>query len=80
MGGVQSLSRATYSKLIPSNTADVTSYFSFYDVLEKISIVSGTLIFGVIDQVTGGMRVSIITLSVFFIIGVYFLSKVKIAR
>ena len=77
MGGVQSLSRATYSKLIPENTPDVTSYFSFYDVLEKIAIVTGTLSFGLIDQITGGMRNSIVTLSLFFLIGILLLSKVK---
>jgi len=78
MGGVQSLSRSTYSKLIPEGTPDVTSFFSFYDVLEKIAIVSGTLLFGMIDQITGGMRTSIIALSVFFLLGIVFLSKVKI--
>lgn len=78
MGGVQSLSRATYSKFIPEGSEDVTSYFSFYDVLEKISIVSGTLTFGLIDQITGGMRNSILTLSLFFLLGVFLLSKVKL--
>lgn len=80
MGGVQSLSRSTYSKLIPNGSSDVTSYFSFYDVLEKVSIVSGTLLFGVIDQVTGGMRNSIIVLSLFFILGIFFLSKIKLEK
>ncbi|MEM1123991.1 MAG: MFS transporter [Bacteroidota bacterium] len=79
MGGVQSLSRATYSKLIPENTSDTTSFFSFYDVLEKIAIVTGTLSFGLIDQITGGMRNSIVTLSIFFLLGIVFLSKVKIS-
>ena len=78
MGGIQSLSRATYSKLIPDKASDVTSYFSFYDVLEKISIVSGTLLFGLIDQITGGMRNSILTLTLFFFIGIILLSRVKI--
>ena len=77
MGGVQSLSRSTYSKLIPADTKDVTSYFSFYDVLEKIAIVSGTSMFAAINQLTGGMRNSIVTLSLFFILGVFFLSRVK---
>lgn len=78
MGGVQSLSRSTYSKFIPEGATDITSYFSFYDVLEKIAIVSGTLMFGLINQLTGGMRNSIVALSLFFIVGIFFLSRVKI--
>jgi len=77
MGGVQSLSRSTYSKLIPENTNDVTSYFSFYDVLEKVAIVVGTSSFATINQLTGGMRNSIVTLSLFFLLGIFFLSRVK---
>lgn len=78
MGGIQSLSRATYSKLIPENTIDHTSYFSFYDVTEKISIVLGTFSYGLIEQITGSMRNSTLALAIFFIIGISFLSKVKI--
>lgn len=77
MGGVQSLSRSTYSKLIPENTKDVTSYFSFYDVLEKVAIVVGTSSFAAINQITGGMRNSIVTLSLFFLLGIFFLSRVN---
>ena len=62
MGGIQSLSRSTYSKLLPK-TKDTTSFFSFYDVTEKIAIVLGMTIFGFIDQITGSMRNSI---AVFF--------------
>ncbi len=69
MGGVQSLSRSTYSKLIPRGEQDTTSYFSFYDILEKLSIVVGTFSFGLINQVTGGMRLSMLTLMFFFLIG-----------
>ena len=69
MGGVQSLSRSTYSKLIPEDEADATSYFSFYDILEKLSIVVGTFSFGLINQVTGGMRLSMLALAAFFVIG-----------
>ncbi len=80
MGGVQSLSRSTYSKLIPEDTKDVTSYFSFYDVLEKVAIVVGTSSFATINQLTGGMRNSIVTLSLFFLLGIFFLSKVKMNK
>lgn len=68
MGGVQSLSRSTYSKLLPK-TEDTASYFSFYDVCEKVGIVIGMLSFGFIEGVTGGMRNSILALIVFFILG-----------
>jgi UMF1 family MFS transporter len=69
MGGIQSLSRATYSKLIPENTIDTTSYFSFYDVTYNLSIVFGTFSYGFINQITGSMRYSALGLGVFFIIG-----------
>mgnify|MGYP005841943067 CR=1 FL=1 len=68
MGGIQSLSRSTYSKYLPE-TQDTTSFFSFYDVTEKIGIVLGMAIYGIIDQVTGSMRNSIVFLALFFIIG-----------
>lgn len=73
MGGTQSTTRSTYSKLIPENTEDLTSYYSFYDLLEKVSIVSGTFIFGIVSELTGGMRNSVMTLSIFFIVGIILL-------
>jgi UMF1 family MFS transporter len=75
MGGIQALSRSTYSKFLPE-TKDTTSYFSFYDVAEKIGIVIGMLIYGIIDQLTGSMRNSILFLVVFFIIGALLLFRV----
>lgn len=78
MGGIQSMSRSTYSKLIPQNTTDTASYFSFYDVVEKLAIVIGTFSFGIIDQLMGGMRNSILTLGVYFFIGLLILLTVKI--
>ena len=78
MGGIQSLSRATFSKLIPLNSGDHTSYFSFYDVTFHISVVLGTFSYGLIDQITGSMRNSILILVLFFIIGLAFLIFVKI--
>ena len=68
MGGVQSLSRSTYSKLLPE-TEDNASFFSFYDVCEKIGIVIGMFAFGAIEGITGGMRNSLLALIVFFILG-----------
>ena len=80
MGGVQSLSRSTYAKLLPAQTDSTASYFSFYDILEKMSIVTGTLVFGFIDQLTGGMRNSILSLTVFFVVGLIFLQFVKMEK
>ena len=80
MGGIQSLSRSTYSKLIPKNTTDHASYFSFYDVTEKLAIVLGTFSYGFIEQLTGSMRNSSLILGVFFIIGLGFLILVKIPK
>ncbi|TVR81260.1 MAG: MFS transporter [Saprospirales bacterium] len=73
MGGIQSLSRSTYSKLMPKDTKDVSSYFSFYESTEKIAIVIGTFSFGFIDQLTGGMRNSVLALAIFFIAGLLIL-------
>ncbi|MEO1513406.1 MAG: MFS transporter [Bacteroidota bacterium] len=78
MGGIQSLSRSTYSKLLPDDTQDTASYFSFFDVLEKASIVIGTLSFGLINQFTGNMRSSILALVVFFAIGLAILSFIQL--
>jgi UMF1 family MFS transporter len=68
MGGTQSLSRSTYSKLLPE-TEDTASYFSFFDVLEKLGIVIGTFSFGLIEGLTGGMRNSVLVLVLFFVVG-----------
>lgn len=68
MGGIQSLSRSTYAKLMPP-TEDTASFFSFYDVTEKVAIVIGMFSFGFVQQITGNMRNSIIALILFFIIG-----------
>jgi MFS transporter, UMF1 family len=80
MGGVQSLSRATYSKLVPKNSTENTSFFSFYDVVDKISVVAGTLVFGIINNITGDMRLSALSLALFFIFGLFLLKKVKVNR
>ena len=80
MGGIQALSRATYSKLIPSNTTDHASYFSFYDVTYNISIVVGTFSYGLIESITGNMRNSILALALFFFVGLGLLVLLKIPR
>jgi UMF1 family MFS transporter len=68
MGGIQSLSRSTYSKLMPE-TKDTTSFFSFFDVTEKIAIVIGMFSFGYITELTGSQRSSVLALMLFFIAG-----------
>lgn len=80
MGGIQSLSRSTYSKLIPESTTDHASYFSFYDVTEKMAIVLGTFSYGVIEQITGNMRNSALSLGLFFLVGLGFLLLVTIPK
>jgi UMF1 family MFS transporter len=80
MGGVQSISRSTWSKLIPENTKDTASYFSFYDVTEKLSIVIGTFSYGLIDQVTGSMRNSMIFMALFFIGGFIILQFARVNK
>lgn len=75
MGGIQSLSRSTYSKLIPE-TDDTTSFFSFYDVTEKVGIIIGMVMFGTIDQFTGSMRNAILMFLILFIVGAFLLSRI----
>ena len=75
MGAIQALSRSTYSKLLPI-TQDTTSFFSFYDVAEKIAIIIGMSLFGIIDQITGSMRNSILIFTLFFILGGLLLFRV----
>ncbi|MDP5198735.1 MFS transporter [Flavobacterium sp. DG2-3] len=75
MGGIQALSRSTYSKLLP-DTEDTASFFSFYDVAEKIGIVIGMCIYGIIDQRTGSPRKAIVILAIFFITAIFLLRRV----
>jgi UMF1 family MFS transporter len=77
MGGIQSLMRSTYAKLIPDNTPNHASYFSFFDVTEKLSIVLGTFSYGLLLELTGNMRTSVIALMVYFIIGLFFIARIK---
>lgn len=79
MGGIQSLSRSTYSKFLPE-TEDTTSYFSFYDVSEKIGIIIGMFLYGFVEQITGSMRYSIVFLILFFTIGIFLLKRVPKER
>ncbi|MGY4536554.1 UMF1 family MFS transporter [Mucilaginibacter sp. UYNi724] len=73
MGGIQSLSRSTYSKYLPQDIPDTASFFSFYDVTEKLAIVGGLVSFGFIEEWTGNMRNSTLALGIFFAIGLFLL-------
>lgn len=79
MGGIQSLSRSTFAKLIPHDSEDNASYFSFYEFSEKVAIAIGTFFFGFIEHVTNGvsMRYSVLSLVVFFLIGFILLFKIR---
>jgi UMF1 family MFS transporter len=77
MGGIQSLFRSTYAKIIPDNTHNTASYFSFYDVCEKLAIVLGTLSYGILLDITGNMRTSIIVLALYFVLGLFFIARIK---
>ncbi len=72
MGGTQALSRSTYSKMLP-DTKDHTSFFSFFDVMEKLATVLGTFSFGLMESLTGSMRYSILTIIIFFLLSLVFL-------
>lgn len=80
MGGIQALSRSTYSKLIPEDTQDHASFFSFYDVTFNLSIVAGTIAYGTIELLTGSMRYSALGLCLFFIVGLALVRKVEVRR
>jgi UMF1 family MFS transporter len=77
MGGIQSLSRSTYSKMLEDKDNDTTSYFSFYDVLYKIALVLGTFLFGIVENITGNIRNSVLLMTVFFILGLIMLNTIK---
>jgi len=75
MGGIQALGRSTYSKFLPE-TKDTASFFSFYDVSEKIGIVIGMMVYGLIDQITGSPRFAIVFLGIFFLTGMLLLLRI----
>ncbi|MEQ1746027.1 MAG: MFS transporter [Saprospiraceae bacterium] len=80
MGGIQALSRSTYAKFLPENTQETTTFFSFYDVMDKVSTVFGTLVFGLVAQLYDGMRSSVLALSVLFLVSLAVLAAVRVRR
>jgi UMF1 family MFS transporter len=77
MGGTQAVARSTYSKMLP-DTTDHTSYFSFFDVMEKVSTAAGLFAFGIIEALTGSMRFSLVAVGIFFFIGILFLLSIAV--
>jgi UMF1 family MFS transporter len=77
LGAIQSLSRSTFSKLLPAETEDNATYFSFFGFIEKIAIVWGTFIFGLTISITNSMRNSILLLTIFFLLSFVVLSFMK---
>lgn len=77
MGGTQSLSRSTYSKMLPK-TDDSASYFSFYDVMEKVGLIIGPFLFGLLEGTFGNMRMSVLMMMVFFVVGFLLLNYTRI--
>jgi UMF1 family MFS transporter len=80
LGATQTLARSTYAKLIPEDTVDTATYFSFFDVTEKLAIVLGTASFGLLVSQTGSMRTSVLVLMLFFVAGfiaLLFMKKTK---
>ncbi len=78
MGGLQAMSRSTYSKLLPQNSMDNTTFFSFYDVLEKLAIILGTLIFATLIEYFNNMRISALSMTIFFAIGLVLIRFLKV--
>jgi UMF1 family MFS transporter len=75
MGGTQSLARSTYSKMLPETT-DHTSFFSFFDVMEKLAMAGGMFSFGLFEAITGNMRMSVVAIGIFFLIGLGFVLSI----
>lgn len=80
LGGIQAISRSTYAKLIPRQSADTASYFSLYEISEKVAIVIGTFSYGFIAQYTGDMRNSALALTAFFALGMLVLAFTRLSR
>lgn len=78
MGGLQAMSRSTYSKLLPENGMDNTTYFSFYDVLEKLAIILGTFIFATMIEKYDNMRFAALSMSLFFLVGLILIRFIKV--
>jgi Permeases of the major facilitator superfamily len=79
MGGLQAMSRSTYSKLLPEDSMENTTFFSFYDVLEKIAIIIGTFIFATLIEHFNNMRIAALSMTLFFGAGLILVRFLKIS-
>jgi len=77
MGSIQALSRSTYSKMIPEDTHQHATYFSFYDFSEKIAIVLGTFSFGLLEAITGSMKSAVLMMAFIFFISMLILQTIR---
>ena len=77
LGGIQSTSRAGFTKLLKADQDDLSSFYSFYDVLFYISVVFGTFAFGLVNQLTQSLRYSVLALVVFFVVAIALLAPMK---
>ncbi len=80
IGGIQSLSRSSYSKMLDEDLGEVTSFYSFYDFLTKIAVVAGTFIYGLVDFITGNLRYSILSIGLFFVIAIVIMLGVSFEK
>lgn len=80
MGGLQAMSRSSYSKLLPQDSMENTTYFSFYDVLEKLAIILGMIIFSIVIQKFKNMQYAFIAMSVFFGVGAVLIRFVQFKK
>jgi UMF1 family MFS transporter len=79
MGGLQAMSRSTYSKLLPENSMENTTYFSFYDVLEKLAVILGTFIFATLIGQFNNMRFAALSMTIFFAAGLILIRFLKVS-
>ena len=75
-GGVQSLSRSLYARIIPKNKS--AEFFGFYNMLGKFAAVIGPILMGWVGIVSGNSRAGILSLIVLFVAGIFFLSRVNV--
>lgn len=76
LGGVQSLTRSTYSKMLP-DTRDHTIYFSFYDIVEKIALILGSFVFAQVQVITGSMQSAALVMALFFVVAIFLLTQLN---
>jgi UMF1 family MFS transporter len=73
-GGSQALSRSLYGAMVPKSQS--AEFFGFFSTSSKFAGIAGPLLFGVVSQMVGGSRLSIVSLIVFFTVGGFLLSRV----